>query len=221
MLGALHPGLPCRLPIPCTRLCFIPASPQHRRHGHNPKPPHLAGASGTELTSPPHRFTCWKAPERRCGKSLLEGEGRLEESSGRKPLANSLSLFYREVKCLEHDPWAREWGSPSPRPPTAQGWLDSPLLDETVRVRKAVELVQSLLRTALPFQCRSPSAAATLPPSRQTPRPPPVSRVRHREPPTALATLRSKTSADTRAACALLASISHKVAKISITKSSN
>lgn len=140
-------------------------------------------------------------------------------------MAKSRSLFYQEVKRLEHHLGARERGSPSPRPPTPR--LESPLLDETVifKVRKAVKLVQSLLRTALPFQCQSSSTAATLPlkgrAGRQTPCPPPVSTASHRKPPTALVTLCCKTSADTRAACALLASISQKVAKILIIKSSN
>lgn len=131
------------------------------------------------------------------------------------------------MKCLEHHLWARERGSPSPWPPTAQCWLESPLLADTVifRVRKAAELVQSLLRTALPFQHQSLSTAAPLPPKgragRQTPRPPPISTARHREPPTALTPLCCKTLADTRAACVSLPLMSQKVAKILIIKSSN
>ena len=197
---------------------------QHHWHSHNPKPPHIAGTSGTELTSP------LASPGERHQRGGLQRASwkpkqGLEERSGSKPLAKSCSLFYQEVKCLEHHLWAREQSSSSPQPPMPR--LESPLLDENVifRVRRAVKLVQSLPRTALPFQCQSSSTAATLPPKgragRQTPRPPPVSMAGHREPPTALAALCCETLADTRAVCALLASISQKVAKILIIKSSD
>lgn len=46
---------PCIIPTP--RPGQTHHRGQHHWHGRNPRPPHLAGTSGTKLTSPAHRFT--------------------------------------------------------------------------------------------------------------------------------------------------------------------
>lgn len=124
VLGVLHPRLLHSLLVPCTWL-FIPVLPQYLTPEEpaagtsttsiaTAPSPHLAGASGTELTSPPHCFT-WERHQRGgLQRGSREAQQGWEERNGSKSLAKSCSVFYQEVKCLEHQHWAREWDSPAP-----------------------------------------------------------------------------------------------------------
>lgn len=150
--GALHPRLPVSRQSPHAALLYphitpVPHPAATFHGGQHPKPPPRTGTP--ELTSPPHGFTWGKASE---GRFAEKGAGG-EERSGSKAPAKSCSLFYRELKCLEHHLCTGERGSPGPWPPAPQ--LESPLLDKTLfRARGAVKLARPLLRTALLFQCR-------------------------------------------------------------------